>query len=65
VYTGTPLHYEQTVRERVARPGRVVRRVETGTPVHYERTVRWVRVVGPCRTPSRSAPESTPPWVLC
>ena len=38
--TGTPVHYEQTVKERVARPGRMMRRVCTGTPAHYEYTAR-------------------------
>ena len=39
VCTGTPVQYEQTVRERVARPGRRVQRVCTGTPV-YQRESR-------------------------
>jgi len=40
VRTGTLVHYEHTVRERVARPGRRMRRVCAGTPVHCAHTVR-------------------------
>ena len=35
-----PARYAQTVRERVARPGRRMRRVCTGTLVQYEQAVR-------------------------
>ena len=37
--TGAP-DTERPVRERVARPGRRMRRVCAGTPVHHEQTVR-------------------------
>jgi len=43
VCTGTLVNYERTVRERVARPGRRMRRMCTGTLVHYEPT-DWERV---------------------
>ena len=41
--TGALVHHEQTVRERMARPGRRRRRVCTGAPVHREQTLRWRR----------------------
>jgi hypothetical protein len=42
VRSDTPVHHEQTVRERMVRPGRRMRRVCTGTPVHHEQTKRKV-----------------------
>jgi len=40
VCEGTPVHYEQTVRERVPRPGSRMRRVCEGRPANYEQTVK-------------------------
>jgi len=40
VSSGSLVHYEQTVRERVARPWIRSRRVCTDTLVHYEQTDR-------------------------
>ena len=37
-YTSALVHYASTVRKRVARPGRRLRRVCTGTLVHSEQT---------------------------
>jgi len=42
--TGTPVHYEQTVRAAAGPKPRVVR--TTGTPVNYEQTVSNPRVPG-------------------
>ena len=42
--TGTPAHYEQTVRGRHVRPGNSMRQVCTDTPVHYEQIVSGRRV---------------------
>ena len=38
--TGTLVHYEQTVRKRVARPGRRMQRVCTGALSQYEQLAR-------------------------
>jgi len=61
VCAGTPVHYEQTVRERVVRPWRRMRPVCAGTPVHHERTVRVLWCEGLPRRRRAGAPRSAPP----
>ena len=52
---GTLVHYDQTARERVARPGTMVRRVCPDPLVHYDQTVR-ARVGRPGRRVRRVCP---------
>ena len=56
--TGALVHYVQTVRGRVAGPGRRMRRMCAGTPFHYEPTVRERATSGRARDREGGCGES-------